>query len=162
MYCDKKCCKLIIEPYVSDGFVYTPERGIRKKKAGVLIYNSETQKVLLIQSKGNFWGFPKGSLELGEKVKECALRELKEETGIQLKSEDLVDCICIHNKALYYVYEMNQEIGSVQKNIIDNDVNGITWIKLSCLQDMFKKNKMKFNYHCKYLLQQQFDIKLIK
>ncbi len=100
MYCDKECCKLIIEPYSSDGFIHTTARGIHKKKAGVLIYNGKTQKVLLIQSKGNFWGFPKGSLEIGEKVKDCALRELKEETGIELKSEDLVDCICIHNKSL--------------------------------------------------------------
>lgn len=159
MLCVNNCCELKIEPYETDGFIYTQHRGPRKK-AGVLIYNGD--KVLLVQSRGNFWGFPKGTMEIDEKVKECALRELKEETGIQLTKEDLIDCICIHNKALYYIYELNEEIGSVQKDIPDNDVNGITWIKLTCLQDMFKTNKMKFNYHCKYLLQHQFNIRLNK
>lgn len=159
MNCLNECCELNIEPYKNDGFIYTQYKGIRKK-AGVLIYNGD--KVLLVQSRGNFWGFPKGTMENGEKVKDCALRELKEETGIELNKEDLEECVCIHNKALYYIYELKEEIGSVQINIPDNDVNGITWIKLKCLQDMFKCNQMKLNYHCKYLLQHHFGLKLNK
>ena len=159
MYCTNKCCKMTIEPYINNGFIFTQYKGTRKK-AGVLIYNGD--KVLLVQSRGNFWGFPKGTMEQGEKVKDCALRELKEETGIQLTKDELIECVSIHNKALYYIYELNEEKGSIQSDIPDNDVNGITWIKLDCLKEMFKSNKMKFNYHCKYLLYHKFDLQLNK
>lgn len=48
--------------------------------AGGVVFN-EYDEVLLIYRKG-FWDLPKGKLEEGEKKKECAIREVEEETGI--------------------------------------------------------------------------------
>ena len=103
MNCNNGCCKLIIETYIDDKFYKVNGTNIQEKKAGVLIHNSCNNKILLIQSKGNFWGFPKGTMEKGEDVRSCALRELYEETGIKLTSKILGECkcICVHNKALY-------------------------------------------------------------
>ena len=43
------------------------------------------QKVLLIYEKNrNFWGFPKGHMEEGETEIETALREVKEEVGLDV------------------------------------------------------------------------------
>lgn len=40
-------------------------------------------EVLLIQHRsGSHWGFPKGHVEHGENLKETAVRELQEETGL--------------------------------------------------------------------------------
>ena len=41
-----------------------------------------------------------------------------------------------------------------------NDANGITWIKLDCLVDMYKTQKIKLNYQCKFLLNIKFNIKI--
>jgi len=64
------------------------------KKSGFIIQDiNDDNYILLVQSCGNFWGFPKGSLEnIGTKEEEsyfeCAIRELKEETGIEIKDCD--------------------------------------------------------------------------
>lgn len=159
MNCENNCCNFIIEPYKINENEQFQNSNIVKKKAGVLVYNDD--KILIVQSRGNYWGFPKGTLEPNEKVRQCALRELKEETGIELQDSDLDQCICVQNTALYYIYKIDKEMGSIQ-HIENNDVNGIAWIKLECLKNMFEKNNIKLNYHCKYLIQQFFNIKLNK
>lgn len=161
MFCDNNCCKIIIEPYIQTNTSLNGTNSGFDKKAGVLIYKqvpNEEIKVLLVQSKGNFWGFPKGKIEENEKSRECALRELKEETGIILQSQDLKECICIHNKALYFIYNIQEELGSIQTDYEENDVNGITWMKLSCVKNMCKSSSFKLNYQCKYLLQKYFNL----
>ncbi|MGB9726491.1 MAG: bis(5'-nucleosyl)-tetraphosphatase [Minisyncoccia bacterium] len=60
--------------------------------AGILIFR-ETEKgreYLLLHypslSKGkDYWEFPKGHIEKEEKIEEAALREVKEETGLEIK-----------------------------------------------------------------------------
>ncbi|MDQ3278400.1 MAG: NUDIX domain-containing protein [Bacteroidota bacterium] len=49
------------------------------KAAGGLVYTNE-QESLLIHRLGH-WDLPKGKLDEGETLEECALREIKEETG---------------------------------------------------------------------------------
>lgn len=41
--------------------------------------------LLLLHAKGSYWGFPKGHQEIGESEKEAAIRELNEETSLQIK-----------------------------------------------------------------------------
>jgi len=55
--------------------------------AGVIVIDDD--KTILVQSKFGYYSFPKGSKEKGETVLECALRELKEETGLDLEDIEL-------------------------------------------------------------------------
>ena len=42
--------------------------------------------ILLVKHKnGHYWGFPKGKAESGEVPHETAKRELREETGLEIK-----------------------------------------------------------------------------
>ncbi len=53
--------------------------------AGIVIYykkNDVVEYLILHYPKGH-WDFPKGKIETGETHKEAALRELKEETGLE-------------------------------------------------------------------------------
>ena len=55
-----------------------------KKKiiaAGGLVFNDEA-KLLMIFRRGK-WDLPKGKLDEGEKIEHCAVREVKEETGLK-------------------------------------------------------------------------------
>ena len=57
---------------------------LKKEKAcGCVII--EKNKVLLIQQTEGHWGFPKGHVEVGETEIETALREVKEETNLDVK-----------------------------------------------------------------------------
>ena len=55
---------------------------------GYLIYRNDTNKhgktklKFLLMRHANRWDLPKGHVDPGEKKKQCALRELEEETGI--------------------------------------------------------------------------------
>ena len=48
--------------------------------AGGLVYN-EKKEILLIFRRGK-WDLPKGKLDKGEKLEDCAVREVEEETGL--------------------------------------------------------------------------------
>ena len=55
---------------------------------GTIIYhdNSEGRKILLIKNKRSYsWGFPKGHIEKDETNRQTALREAKEETGLDVE-----------------------------------------------------------------------------
>ncbi len=59
----------------------------KEKCCGCIII--ENNKVLLVYEKNrNFWGFPKGHMEKAENEIETALREVKEEVGLDVEIID--------------------------------------------------------------------------
>ncbi|SMC31789.1 NUDIX hydrolase [Cellulophaga tyrosinoxydans] len=67
--------------------------------AGGVVTNREG-KVLFIY-RNNKWDLPKGKIDKGETLEECALREVAEETGVQgLKIENIL-------KTTYHVFKRN-------------------------------------------------------
>lgn len=57
---------------------------IQEKSAGVVVFRKEPSKkiFLLLNYPSGHWDFIKGKIENGESLKETAIREAKEETGI--------------------------------------------------------------------------------
>lgn len=149
--CPKKCC--IIEVNEPSEHLVRRRRG-HCRKAGVFIYDPEEKRVLLVQSRGQLWGPPKGTLEIdkNETSCQCAVREVKEETGLDVKPEDFTRAIKIKNRAIYYYLERKTEQVHIQYNQEDNDANGITWIKLDCLEECILSGHIIINQHCKLVL----------
>ncbi len=54
-----------------------------EKSCGAFIFNDKNE-VLLTQQKSGIWNFPKGHMEKGESEEETAIREIKEETNIEV------------------------------------------------------------------------------
>lgn len=57
----------------------------KRKSIGAVIFRKEKNKIyyLLLHYPAGHWDFPKGHLKKGETEKETALREIKEETGLE-------------------------------------------------------------------------------
>lgn len=68
---------------------------------GGIAYN-EQNDILMIFRRGK-WDLPKGKLDAGESIDECALREVKEETGLQQLT--LGEKIC----DTYHIYTQKSE-----------------------------------------------------
>ncbi len=58
----------------------------KEKSCGCIII--EKDKVLLIQQTQGHWGFPKGHIEIGETEIETAIREVKEETNLDVEIDE--------------------------------------------------------------------------
>lgn len=73
------------------GGVWLVEPRFRVTAAAVVI--NEARQVLLLKHvlrKGNGWGIPGGFLEKGEQPEEALRRELREETGLEIESAEIV------------------------------------------------------------------------
>lgn len=162
--CPKGCCELKTRPYIPTHKRYFFTNRKKEFKGGVFFYDPKLQKTLIIQSRGEKWGPPKGKKEEHETIEECAIREVKEETGLEITIDNLSDNYkYIVDKATYYYVEMNSTdtppIDSIS-SVYDNDATGIAWISVNCLIEMIQLNTIDVNSHCKKLLQKILKLKI--
>lgn len=110
--------------------------------AGGMVVN-EFEQYLFIHRRGH-WDLPKGKLDDGETIEECALREIREETG--LVELDIIKPLL----TTYHTYQMNgQDIlkeshwylisGTVNDPLIpqtEEDITEIVWVDRSAIAEM--------------------------
>lgn len=67
-------------------------KNIDELKAGVavIILNEEKQVLLQKRADVELWGIPSGHIEIGETVSEAAIREVKEETNLEIKIKKII------------------------------------------------------------------------
>ena len=115
--------------------------------AGGLVYN-DTSQLLMIFRNGK-WDFPKGKLEVGENIEQCAMREVEEECGIS----GLI--ITQQLQKTYHTYEINgQQIlkctywfemkSSFKGNLAPQTKEGITAVVWVDEQDIAEKLENSF------------------
>jgi 8-oxo-dGTP pyrophosphatase MutT (NUDIX family) len=110
------------------------------------------------------WGAPKGSLEYKENHFTCAIREVKEETGLDISNMNINKYTKIQNKAVYYYVNIKEIDVSVQDSLNkdeQNDANGITWIDIKCLNELISNGSMCVSQHCRILFRKFLNIELI-
>jgi bis(5'-nucleosidyl)-tetraphosphatase len=61
------------------------------KSCGFLLVRGEPIEEFLLMRHADRWDLPKGHVDTGESEMECALRELREETGIEPADIEIVD-----------------------------------------------------------------------
>lgn len=158
--CKNGCCKVQIEPFTWKKD-WTSSENNTERKAGIFIYDSLSNKILLVQSCGFLWGPPKGSVRKNETIQEAAIREVKEETGIDVTPEQLEKVHNLKKKSYYYTLDMRECAVDI-KNNKNNDANGITWIKIGCLTTLCNnKGTYKMTRHAKIMIKKVFGIDII-
>ena len=79
--------------------------------ATTLVFNNKRELLLNLRSDTNNWGIPGGSKELNETLEECAIRELKEETNINVNDLELITVLS--GKEYYFKYPNEDELDCV-------------------------------------------------
>lgn len=111
---------------------------VREPTAGGIVFRGNTKdsnvEILLIQDAKNRWTIPKGHIEDGESAKECAEREIREETGLQeMKVLNWLGKINFRYRRQQSLVLMTTEIflvqaqGDTDKLNPEEWMNGIKW-----------------------------------
>lgn len=120
----------------------------KHKHIGVYAFIVKDDSVLLIKkARGPYTGkldLPGGSLEFGEKPLEGLVRELKEETGLSIKNQNLLDFLShtviyqnnnedveMYHLGVIYQVEINNDEGVLKSTSDGEDSNGAIWVKIS-------------------------------
>lgn len=116
------------------------------KAGAVLLFNN---RVLIVQSRGQKWSFPKGGIEIGESLLDCAKREVKEETSLDVELTESDRLMQKYNSTVLYFKELKFEPKIVINEIIkyDKDCSGIGWIRLSCLKKAVTKKRFSHQFN---------------
>ena len=103
---------------------------IREKSCGALVYRKKQDKyeLLLIKHRyGGHWSFPKGHVEQGENELQTALREIKEETGLDLLTVN--DILPLSYSAIGFANETNLCIVGVADGTFSKSSSTVEEIK---------------------------------
>lgn len=117
----------------------------KEKSCGCIII--ENDKVLLIYEKNaKYWGFPKGHMENNENEIETAMREVKEEVGLEVE---------IHKEKRYVLnYVIDNEIDKTtvlylatprNKELVmqESEIEKVRWCNFSEALDILTYNNLK-------------------
>jgi 8-oxo-dGTP pyrophosphatase MutT (NUDIX family) len=112
---------------------------LKEKSCGAIVYRIGNEKgepqILLIKHKnGEHWSFPKGHTEFGESEHETALREVKEETGLDVVLQPGFRRTVIYRpkpntekEVVYFVAEVKE--GEI--NIQEEELSEAMWVGIS-------------------------------
>jgi 8-oxo-dGTP pyrophosphatase MutT (NUDIX family) len=138
---------------VHAGVFYHPDLEVLRKSfykkftiiqaAGGLVQN-EKKEILMILRRGK-WDLPKGKLDTGEKLEDCAVREVEEETGLQkvkLLSPLTITYHTYHEGTKFILKESHWYTMKVtgEQNLIpqiEEDILEIKWVTPKEAQQLF-------------------------
>ena len=102
---------------------------VANKIYGSIIYSSNNNLLLVQGRETGKWSFPKGHRHEEEVAFQCAFRETKEETGLEIDENYLEELTLAAGK--YYVYKLENE--PVLIAIDCNEIMNIAWVPLNKL-----------------------------
>lgn len=142
---------LIIRCEPNAGIAYMKEVYKLVQAGGGLVLN-EANEYLLIHRLGQ-WDLPKGKLDKGERIEECALREVEEETGLQnIELGELMDIsyhmYIMHDKMVLketYWYHMRAQKQALVGQL-EEGIEKAVWVHAHNLTQHIRKSYKSIQY----------------
>lgn len=94
------------------------------KAGGGIVENSKKEILFIYRMKK--WDLPKGKLDKGETIKECAIREVEEETKVKVECREKII-------STWHTYTRNKKF----------ILKKTTWFKMKCIDDSKMKPQKK-------------------
>lgn len=108
--------------YIMELRRYVGHRTIIQCAASVIIVDKYGRLLLGKRTDNHKWGYSGGSVEIDEKVEDCAKRELLEEMGLVANS---LDFFMINSGAeTHYIYPNGDEVSNIEIIYICRDYQG--------------------------------------
>lgn len=93
---------------------------------GCLLFNEKGQVLLQRRSDDNLWGNPGGSMDLGETIYDTIIREIKEETNLEITKENLKVFNIYSGEEQHHIYPNGDEVYFVniifETNVYEGDI----------------------------------------
>ena len=128
---------------------------VNEKSCGVIIVDSG--KVLLVkQKKSGYFNFPKGHMDDLETEVETAIREVKEETNLDVKideSKRFEISYELKNGVLKTVVYFLGVITGGYISALESEISDIIWVEIDKVEDLLSFDNLKVLWCdvCKYL-----------
>lgn len=117
---------------------------IFEKSCGAIVINDD--KVLLVKHNAGHIGFPKGHVEDGETEEETAIREVKEETGLDIEVDTNYRYMTTYSPkegvSKDVIFFLGKLIGGEMKPQI-KEVNEVLFVPLDQAVDVIQFDDMK-------------------
>ena len=98
--------------YISDMRKLVGHKTLIQCAGSVICVDSDGRLLLGRRTDNHLWGYAGGSVEIDEKIEDCAVRELFEETGII--AGELEFFYVNSGKEAHYVYPNGDEVSNVE------------------------------------------------
>lgn len=100
--------------------------------AYTLLFDEQTNRVLMVLNRNNTWSLPGGAVEVKETLKEAAIREVKEETGYDVTVSDIiaVNEAFINDNHVYFITFKGQILKSPKEIPTEENILKVEWINL--------------------------------
>lgn len=105
--------------------------------AYVLIVDAETRRILMVENDNGTWSLPGGMREPGETLQEAAMREAKEETGLEVAVSQVVHISerLWQTHDLFVTFHATVVSGTLGDGILE-DVRSVLWKSLDEAQEL--------------------------
>jgi len=121
----------------------------RNISSGVVLINNQSNKpeILLIKNKkSGMWGFPKGHVEDKETLIETAIREVKEEIGLEINSlkmkpsfeSNYIDDNGNNKKVIYFIRKIKKTVPK-----LNDEIDAYMWADLEKSYEILKFPELK-------------------
>lgn len=115
---------------------------------GIALFNKDLTKMILVKgSESNTWSFPRGKISKDESDKECAVREVLEETGFDasdiINENDVVErTIKGKNYKIYLAKNVPEDFNFLP--LARNEIDQIEWHDIKQIQKKIRTNPQKY------------------
>jgi len=120
---------------------------------GVGVILVKDSKILLVLRKGrNEWSIPRGKVEMFEKMEDAAVRETKEELGVDIKVLKILDNVETFDNNVHYISIpiIGEIISGEPKNMEEEVHSEIRWFDLNSLPEkQFLPSKLAIEVYLK-------------
>ena len=98
--------------YIMDLRKLVGHRTLIQAAGSVIVVNEKGELLLGRRTDNHLWGYAGGSVEIDERVEDCAARELFEEMGVE--AEELKFFMVNSGPEVHYVYPNGDEVSNVE------------------------------------------------